>query len=236
MPTIQNVATVEIDRKPVTDGQATGGIEQALGRDAFVKLLVAQLEQQDPLNPQSDAEFVAQLATFSSLEQLISLNQRVDTMIAGQTDLMLAQGQMLENQALDLVGRDLLVATDGTLLLTENGAEPVVFELPEDHASAWLEILDPASGEVVRTVALDGDAVAGRHKIIWDGRDEGGDLLDPGTWGFRVVATDGAGRQVTIPGLVRVHSEGIHYGPDGQRLFAGARQITFPEIVEILGG
>ena len=235
MAMIQNVGTVDQTGQPAAEPASGGALEQTLGRDAFMRLLVAQLEQQDPLDPQGNAEFVAQLATFSSLEQLVGLNDRVDAMISGQTDLMLAQSQMLDNQALGMVDRELLVASDGQLYLTENGAEPVVFELPEDYSSVRLEISDPVTGEVVRTIQLDGQQGSGRHEVVWDGEDDTGQSLDPGPWGFRVVAIDEGGRESTIAGLVRVRAEGIHYGAEGQRLFAGPRQITFPEIVEILG-
>ena len=54
--------------------------KEGLGSDAFLKLLVIQLQNQDPTNPQSNTEFIAQLATFSSLEQLTSINQGVSSM------------------------------------------------------------------------------------------------------------------------------------------------------------
>jgi flagellar basal-body rod modification protein FlgD len=50
-----------------------------LGRDAFMNLLITQLQHQDPTQPQADGEFLAQLAQFSSLEQLQSMNQKLDT-------------------------------------------------------------------------------------------------------------------------------------------------------------
>jgi len=52
----------------------------SLGSDAFLKLLVVQLQNQDPTSPQSNTEFIAQLATFSSLEQLTSINKAVSSM------------------------------------------------------------------------------------------------------------------------------------------------------------
>jgi flagellar basal-body rod modification protein FlgD len=62
----------------------TGGPEDALGRNAFLNLLVTQLQNQDPTQPQADGEFLAQLAQFSTLEQLQQMNQKLDAL----TDLL----------------------------------------------------------------------------------------------------------------------------------------------------
>lgn len=56
----------------------TTGNQSSLGQDAFLKLLVTQLSHQDPTDPQSDSEFIAQLATFSSLEQLTAINKTLE--------------------------------------------------------------------------------------------------------------------------------------------------------------
>src|SRR3954468_12296666 len=77
--------------------KAIGG-NDSLGQDAFLKLLVAQLKNQDPLNPQQNYEFVAQLAQFSSLEQSVGINTRLDQLAA--------QNQGLQNsQVVSLVGK-----------------------------------------------------------------------------------------------------------------------------------
>ncbi len=60
--------------------QTAGTRANALGSDAFLQLLVVQLQNQDPTNPQSNTEFIAQLATFSSLEKLTSINTAVTAM------------------------------------------------------------------------------------------------------------------------------------------------------------
>lgn len=63
-----------------TIAKTTGGSD--LGKEDFLKLLVAQLTQQDPTNPMSDTEFVSQLATYSSLEQQMNTNKNLETLIA----------------------------------------------------------------------------------------------------------------------------------------------------------
>ena len=67
----------------------------SLGSDAFLQLLVTQLQNQDPTNPESNTEFVAQLATFSSLEQLTSINKAVTSMaqFLGNVNTGIADGQ-----------------------------------------------------------------------------------------------------------------------------------------------
>ena len=76
---------------PLT-GFGSSAAAQNLDRDAFMKLLVSQLQHQDPLSPVANEQFVAQLATFSSLEQLQGLNQNVVAMIAlNQSNALLSQ-------------------------------------------------------------------------------------------------------------------------------------------------
>jgi flagellar basal-body rod modification protein FlgD len=67
----------------------------SLGSDAFLQLLVTQLQNQDPTNPESNTEFVAQLATFSSLEQLTSINKGVTSMaqLLGSVNTGIADSQ-----------------------------------------------------------------------------------------------------------------------------------------------
>jgi flagellar basal-body rod modification protein FlgD len=67
----------------------------SLGSDAFLKLLVVQLQNQDPTSPQSNTEFIAQLATFSSLEQLTSINKAVSSMaqVLGGVNTSIADNQ-----------------------------------------------------------------------------------------------------------------------------------------------
>lgn len=73
-----------IDPTTKTADQAASGrsdkLADPLGRDAFMNLLLTQLQHQDPTQPQADGEFLAQLAQFSALEQLQAMNAKLDTM------------------------------------------------------------------------------------------------------------------------------------------------------------
>ena len=79
---------------PATDSATTANTTKArtdgLGRDAFLQLLVTQMSHQNPLQPQEDGAFIAQLAQFSSLEQLQTMNQKLDTIAAFFADAQAA--------------------------------------------------------------------------------------------------------------------------------------------------
>ncbi len=199
-----------------------------LGRDEFMQLLVAQLENQDPMNPQQDSEFVAQLATFSSLEQLIDMNKRFDSMLDGQA-------QLVNSQSLNLIGREVLADTGGELQLRSDGsAESVVVDLADSFASARVEIYD-ASGQVLRTLNID-DPGPGRHEVQWDGLDENGNAMTAGMYGFRVMTQDGEGLEQQQQGFVLVPVEGLHVGANGLAFVSGNRVMTFDEVLEIRVG
>ena len=200
--------------------------DEVLGRDDFLTLLVAQLENQDPLEPRKDTEFVAQLATFSSLEQLIDLNKRMDGVISGQD-------QLVNAQAMDMIGREVLVDTGGRLRLGPDGqAEEIFLELQSQPAAARVEIYD-ADGRPVRTIPL-ASTDPGRYRLRWDGTDDDGNAVAPGEYEFRLVTTGTSGEESAGTALVVLPVEGLHFGEDGLSMVSGTRTLPFGSIVEIL--
>ncbi len=195
-----------------------------LGRDEFMRLLVAQLENQDPLEPKQDTEFIAQLATYSSLEQLIDLNKRMDRMIV-------AQDQLLNGQALELVGREVLADTNGSLQLRRNGAESVMFDLFEQPSSLTVEVYDEGNA-LVRRVEIN-DLAPGRQRFEWDGRDNDGKELPPGEYRYRIYAKDSKGESMSVRSIVAMPVEGLRVAEDGLFLVSGDRVIAFSQIAEI---
>ena len=151
-----------------------------LGRNEFLTMLIAQLENQDPLNPQDATEFTAQLAQFSSLEQLVSIE-------AGIQDLQSGLGGGLDGlTSSSMLGREVLF--DGSRF--ELGANGVltrpVFQLEQDAQNVTIDIL--RNGETVRSLEIEGMA-AGRHPVL-DGLF---DSLEPGLYDFEVSARGESG-------------------------------------------
>src|SRR4051812_45177184 len=137
------------------------GTNKAMGKDDFLKLLVAQLKNQDPLSPQDNTQFVAQLAQFSSLQQTMGVNTRLDQ--------IMTQNQGLANtQNISLVGK---LGTVKGSLITDDGSGlgvPFVFTLGGATATTTATIQD-ASGNVIRQIEL-GPRNAGLARVSWDGR------------------------------------------------------------------
>ena len=159
-------------------GSAVSGStgNQSLGKDAFLQLLVTQLKNQNPLDPQDNTAFVAQLAQFSSLEGITTLNDTV-TSLSGNFQ----SSQAL--QASSLVGRSVIVQTgeayvdpasekpfNGTVVVQDANSNPVIS-------------ITNADGEVVRTIDM-GTQKAGNAGFTWDGKDDEGVLLDKGSYTF----------------------------------------------------
>jgi flagellar basal-body rod modification protein FlgD len=198
-----------------------------LGKEDFMKLLLAQLQHQDPMNPQDDAAFVSQLATFSSLEQLQTANSNLEMLAVGQSNL-------INSQALNLIGKDALVESGDTVRIKAGVPDTIVYSLPEQAASATLTIYGP-DGAPVRTFELDKTA-SGRITLEWDGTDADGNPLADGDYRIEVSATDLEGASMTVSLFQSLSIDGVNFGGTGISLVSGDREIPFDSIVEIRAG
>jgi flagellar basal-body rod modification protein FlgD len=161
----------------------------SLGEGAFLKLLVAQISHQDPLKPMDDTAFVAQLAQFSSLEQSISTNSKLDF-------LALQQRGVANTEMAALVGKSVTVTGDKVTLDGSNLAVPVNFTLGGAAATVAVTIKD-SNGNTVRTMQL-GAEQAGLVKVTWDGKDNNGTSQPAGTYTVSIEAKSDGGTAVEV--------------------------------------
>ncbi len=168
-------------------GAKTQGSKE-LGKDAFLRLLVTQLQHQDPLNPMDDKQFIAQLAQFSSLEQMNNIAAGINqlTQRAANQDLLAAAAFM---------GKE--VVASGSGITKENGkVSSVDFTLQGDAAEVQVFVYDNAKN-LVRTERLSGRQ-AGTSLYRWDGKDDAGTVLPDGRYTVTFAATAGDGSPVLV--------------------------------------
>ncbi|AMS23340.1 flagellar biosynthesis protein FlgD [Pseudomonas synxantha] len=165
---------------------ATGN--QSLGKDAFLQLLVTQLKNQNPLSPQDNGAFVAQLAQFSSLEGINTLNDSVNNISSN-----FSSSQAL--QASSLVGRSIIIQTDKAMVDTSKSMNGSV-EVPSAVGNVSVKITDK-DGNVVRTVDM-GAQSAGSQSFIWDGKNEKGEVAPAGTYTFNASTKNDKGDAVAL--------------------------------------
>ena len=161
---------------PTTSGALTGS------KDEFLKLFMAQLEHQDPLNPQDGAGMVAQLAQFSSVEQATQTNQHL-------ADLTSQQASEASASMSSLVGRDCSAAT-GSFQLDHGSVPPIQLTSSSAMNSASVVISD-ASGKEIQRIAIPAGATS--TQVSWDGKTANGTAAAPGTYNLSIDAGKTAG-------------------------------------------
>jgi flagellar basal-body rod modification protein FlgD len=168
----------------LASGDAQGrGTNKAneLGLNTFLKLMVTQLNNQDPFKPMENGDFLGQIAQFGSVTGLEQLNDNFESLAASITS-----GQAL--QAGSLVGREVLAPIETGYLATGGSLRGQV-RLEQSSPQVTARITDQ-SGQLVRELPL-GTAPAGTLNFTWDGMDEAGNYLSPGLYSVRVEATQG---------------------------------------------
>jgi flagellar basal-body rod modification protein FlgD len=187
---------------------STGGTSD-LDKDAFLRLLTTQLQHQDPLNPMENSEFVAQLAQFSSLEQLQGLS-------AGMESLYMVNMSMNNAALTGLIGKD-VVANGDTFHYSGSGDEVIHYDAATSATSSTLTITN-SDGVVVASVEL-GALPEGAGSYTWNGKDQNGQVVPEGDYTFTVEATDAAGESVEV-------TEQMVGRIDGMDLSSGSPMLT----------
>ncbi|MDH4317016.1 MAG: flagellar hook assembly protein FlgD [Desulfobulbaceae bacterium] len=195
-------------------------------QEDFLTLLIAQLQNQDPLNPSDPTEFTAQLAQFSQLEQLFTLN-------AGIESLAEAQNSSQRLAALSLIGKDILV--EGSSFDLDQGPVRVGYRVEGSASDVTVHIRD-ANGKNVATLPgkdLDG----GNHFITWNGLDSSGNPLPPGRYDIIIEAQSAVeGSPVSVMPLVRSEVTGVDLSGSGIMLLTDSGTYKFSDIHGVYDG
>lgn len=196
-------------------GTSTALSEANASQDRFLKLLVAQLNNQDPMNPLDNAQTTSQMAQINTVSGIQQLNETMKAMAAQLTALQALQGTAM-------IGHDVLVKSN-TLTIDDGKAKGSV-ELGGSADNVKVEILSPA-GQVLETINL-GAKTAGRHAFEWDASSYSG----TGNPTFKITATSG-GKAVATTALAR--DTVVSIGSNGIEL-KGRDPVFYGDIQAIL--
>ncbi|MBD3257680.1 hypothetical protein GF377_04550 [candidate division GN15 bacterium] len=207
--------------------QRLTGSQQSLGKDDFLQLLVTKLQYQDPLKPMEDQAFVAQLAQFSTLEQMSNIADGIDA--SNEWDFL--QMQSLNNVlASGLIGKE--VKADFSGMYLDATTEPsIAFELDEHAETMSFDIYD-AHNTLVATITKE-DLTAGTHRITWDGEDSQGNRMPDGYYTVQASGRTPSGNKIepelSLVGIVTK----VLYRDGGAYLTVSGTEISLGDIVSV---
>lgn len=196
--------------------------DDVLGRDDFLTLLVAQLQNQDPLSPEDPTQFTAQLAQFSSLEQLFNLN---DTMEALATSFQNSD----RLGTLNTIGKE--VSFPSSSFSFDGKPLDLGYQLDDQAANVTIALQNNGN-----TVAiLQGTELSkGAHFLSWDGTATNGEPAPAGDYKIVVQATTAQGESISVSPLIRSQVTGVDLeGANGGTLITRTGEISFNSILGV---
>jgi flagellar basal-body rod modification protein FlgD len=196
--------------------------DAVMGKQDFLMLLVAQLQNQDPLNPDDPTEFTAQLAQFSSLEQLFSLNE-------GMASLVAANQSSDRLSTLSTIGKE--VAYHGSSI--NFSGEPVAIGYKLDGPAAAVDLTLRLNGANIATLSGK-ELTAGNHYLTWDGLTTDGKPAPVGKYTLVLTARAKTGESVAAAPLIRAEVTGVDLGGSGGgTLITTAGEVSFSGILGV---
>jgi flagellar basal-body rod modification protein FlgD len=189
----------------------------------FLTLLLAQLQNQDPMNPMEAREFTSQLTQLSLLEQTIHTNQSLDT-------LNLYQESANNTRAVSLIGKEVLARAD-TVYMGGEGGGTMRFSLDVPTATTDVFVYD-SLGRLVRSASL-GPKGAGEHSWVWDGRNQMGQLVPQGTYTLEVVGKDAYGDTINPELTMQGRVQAVQFRDGDTTLMVSGVPISLGDILEV---
>jgi flagellar basal-body rod modification protein FlgD len=189
--------------------------------DTFLKLLTAQMQNQDPLEPMDTSEFTQQLVAYTEVEQSIEQNKNLETLIAEM------RGQSL-NSAVSYIGQQVTADTD-LAALGPSGAK-WSYTLDSDATSNTLAVTTQR-GDIVAT--FPGNTRRGTHEFSWDGKLSNGTTASPGTYRLTPVAKIGDDSDVTTRVQLVGRVEAVESSSEGSKLIVAGLPIDVAQVARI---
>ncbi|HEU6437456.1 MAG TPA: flagellar hook capping FlgD N-terminal domain-containing protein [Nitratidesulfovibrio sp.] len=192
MTTISSLAST-------TSTSSTSSSSTTLDSDAFLQLLIAELQNQDPTNPADNTEMINQIASFSTVEQLSALNDTA-------TSIYDSLSAMSLNSAVSFIGQSVLAEGDD-ISKTDDATTVVSFTLESDAETLTAHVYN-SSGTIINSVSL-GATDSGTYSFTWDGTNYTGEEVANGTYSVVFEAYDEDGDSLEVSTMVAGTVSGV---------------------------
>ncbi len=201
--------------------------DNTLGKDDFMDLLIAQISNQNPMEPMKDTEFIAQLAQFSSLEQMQNI-------ASGMEMLSLTQAASTNSQMVNLIGkRAVIEGNDFTI--KDNDNVRLRYDITDDEGTKNLKlIIRDSNNDIVKTIDLN-EANIGENLFEFDCTDENGNKLSNGNYHYEILNSDNE-----IPSGLKTYSnlliDAVKFDGSTIILRSGTNKLSIDNIIEVIQG
>jgi flagellar basal-body rod modification protein FlgD len=219
------MSTIGLNAVSARDSQLISStVNSAMGKDDFLKLLVAQLQAQDPLNPMDGTQFTAQLAQFSSLEQLQNVNANlanIDTSQAIQTN----------SSAVSFIGKTVTALGD-QVYVQDGQSGDINFDLANNASSLYIRLYDQ-NGNFIQSLEY-GRMEAGQQSLGWNGYDYLGGIVPDGSYQYEITAIGDDGREIDVTPFTTGMVTGVNYKNGQTYLLTDYQQIPMGDVVKVI--
>jgi flagellar basal-body rod modification protein FlgD len=203
---------------------ATANPKGLLGKDAFMKLLVAELKQQDPMDPMKAREMVGQLADLSTVEKLTGIDDKLTTL-----QNISAASSGISNAG--LIGRRVEADTKNLTLGASGGASGGVYNLNDNAETVTVKVRD-AAGNVVKNFDQ-GSQKLGPQALKWDGTTDAGARAPSGMYSFEITAKAAGGRPVVATTKVSGLVTSVTYENGTPEVVVGTSHVPLGDVTTI---
>ena len=197
--------------------------DSSLGKDDFLKLLIAQLSAQDPLDPMGAQDFSAQLAQFSGLEQMTNVNANLEILQKLQTASQ-------HTSSLNLIGKT-VESYGNAFNHSANSSETLSYSLASDAVSVRIDMFD-STGSQVDMIRIDNQG-QGKNTASWDGFDKHGNSLPAGTYSYTVKADNQAGAAIAVDTFSSGLVSDVVFGKDETYAIVNGKELPISAIKRV---
>ena len=199
--------------------------DSLIGKEDFLKLLLAQMQNQDPLNPMDSMEFTNQLTQFGELEQLYNIDENIQY-------LNLLQSSQINTQAINFIDKT-VKALGNSVYIEEGKGGDIHYDLAGESKEVTAKIYDNA-GNLIKSI-VDCPNNSGRHTIEWDGTDQQGEKVLEGRYLFEISAEGYDGEPVGVTHFIVGKVSKLTFLEGSAYLEVGRELIAIGDVMEIEG-